>query len=554
MKLTYQAAFLAVAFGGGTAAAQSTMFNLPGEAAGDGYGLPTRAAGDTDGDGIGDLIIGTKAGIGGTGYAQIVSGTSGTVLHDFATGVPGDHFGTAVAGIGDLTGDIYAEVIVGAPLAGTGGAGQAIVYNGRSGAVLYTLTGDSAGDHFGYSVAGLLDVDNDQVADFAVGAIDDDNQGGSSGSVRVFSGATGNVLYTLDGTESNQLFGYSLAGLPDLTGDGLGELGIGGPYVTNLQTVKAGMATVVNGATGATLYSWTGWNAKDAFGRAICPAGDVDGDTVEDVIVGAPQPLGGLRGYAQVFSGSTGLLMWDFAGDSPGDLFGTAVAAAGDVNGDTLDDVAIGAPGDDDQGSRSGSVRVMSGQAGLELFTTYGSAANHELGSSLDGGLDLNADGVPDLVAGSPGDPGQKGQGTGSAQVLSTSNLGLCASDHLLSIASGAPLSMHLDVGPAHAGRNYLVYGSITGTMPGTPFGSLTLGVNSDRYYKKTQKLNPNGNVSPPTGTLDPQGRATTSFIPPRKSPQTWLVGRTFHHVVVVVDASGTPLLSSNPWPVTMTP
>ncbi len=557
MKLTIStvlAAGLALALAAGTAAAQTTLFNLPGGAAGDGFGQSIRAAGDVDGDGIGDLIIGTQAGMSGTGYVEVVSGSSGATLHTFSSGQAGDWYGTAVAGLGDLTGDVFGEVIVGAPLAGSGSPGQAIVYDGRSGAVLYAPSGDSAGDHFGFSVSGLDDVDGDQIADFAVGAVDDDNQGGSSGSVRVFSGATGNALYTVEGSEAEQLFGYSLTGLPDLTGDGLGELGIGGPYVTKLQMQKSGVAVVVNGATGIVLHAWSGWSARDAFGSAIACAGDVNGDGTDDVIVGAPQPLGGLPGYAQVFSGLNGSLLWDFAGDSPGDLFGSAVAAAGDITGDTLGDVAIGAPGDDDQGSRSGSVRAISGQAGLTLFTSHGSGINHELGASLDGALDLNGDGVPDLVAGSPGDPGSKGLGAGSAQVLSTRDPSLSAGDHLLSFSSGAALGLDVEFGAAHAGRTFLAHGSITGTLPGTPFGGLTLAVNTDRYFKKTQKLNPSGNLLPPTGTLDASGRATVAFVPPRRATRGWLVGRTFHHVAVVLDASGNPLLSSNAWPVTMTP
>jgi len=105
MNLNHGAALVAAALAGGAASAQSTLFNLPGGAAGDGYGFPTRTAPDLDGDGIGDLIVGSQAGITGTGYVDLVSGASGTLLRTLASGVPGDWYGTAVAGLADVTGD-----------------------------------------------------------------------------------------------------------------------------------------------------------------------------------------------------------------------------------------------------------------------------------------------------------------------------------------------------------------------------------------------------------------------------------------------------------------
>jgi len=537
----------------GSSSAQSLLFNLPGNAAGDRFGEPIRATGDVDGDGVGDLIAGSRAGVLGTGYAHVVSGSSGTTIHALTGAAPGDWYGTAIDGIGDLDGDGRSEFAVGAPLAGPGGAGEVTVYDGASGGVKYVLSGDAPGDHFGWSVTGLEDVDGDQLPDLAVGAVDDDDGGASAGTVRVFSGATGGVLYTLIGTQTNQLFGYAVAGVPDVSGDGLCELVAGAPHLVSLNNPATGEARLFDGATGALLYTWSGFQANDAFGRAVASAGDVDGDLIDDVIVGAPQPTAGQRGYARVFSGADGSLLYDWAGDSAGDLFGSAVAAAGDVNGDQQDDVAVGAPGDDDNGSQSGSVRLLSGQAGLPIFTAYGDAAGHELGVSLDGAPDMNGDGVPELISASPGDPTQ-GAGTGSARVLSTKALSLSSTSHLLSLASGASLGLHLDAGPAHAGRTFLVLGSFSGTSPGITFGGAKLPLNLDRYFKRSQMLNPNANLKPPTGTLDGTGRGVTTFVPPGSKKSTWIVGRTFHHVLVVIDSSGSTVLASNAWPVTITP
>lgn len=553
MKNTLQRAALSTALlasCAGLAQAQSLIYTLPGNAPGDGFGEASRAAGDLDGDGVCDLILGSRAGILGTGYARVVSGTNGMLIREFTGSGAGDRFGTAVDGVGDLDGDLVPDVIVGAALAGSGARGEASVFSGSDGSVIHALSGAAPGDHFGWSVVGLSDLDGDLVPEFAVGAVD---SGASTGMVRVFSGATGTELRTHTGVGPNELFGYALAALPDVDGDLVGELLVGAPSVVKLGAVTTGYATLFSGATGAVIDSWSGHTANDAFGRAVANAGDVDGDGIADAIVGAPQPMPGSTGYARVFSGLTGSLVYDWAGDSGGDHFGASVASAGDVNSDLQGEVAIGAPGDDDNGQNSGSVRVISGQGGLPLFTIYGESANQELGSSLDGGDDINGDGTLDLVIAVPGDPAS-GAATGSARVLSPRALPLCAPAHTLSFKSIGAMPLHIDAGAAHAGHAYELLGSITGVSPGTVYGGLNLALNRGRYFKFTEAFNPNGPISPPVGVLDAQGTASAGFMPPRKASSKWLVGRTFHHALVVFDSTGTAVLTSNPWPVTIVP
>jgi hypothetical protein len=103
----------------------------------------------------------------------------------------GDELGFSVSGAGDVNGDGRADLIVGVPFddnSGAGSGGSARVFSGLDGSILYTFYGDSGGDEFGISVSGAGDVNGDGYADLIVGARADDNNGDSSGSARVFSG------------------------------------------------------------------------------------------------------------------------------------------------------------------------------------------------------------------------------------------------------------------------------------------------------------------------------------------------------------------------------
>ena len=123
-----------------------------------------------------------------------VPAASAQVIHvpsyPFTGDSAGDRFGFFVSGAGDVNNDGFDDFIVGAPYDGNNGpiSGSARVFSGATGAILYTVNGDSAGDLFGWSVSGAGDVNNDGFDDFIAGAPYDDNNGSDSGSARVFSG------------------------------------------------------------------------------------------------------------------------------------------------------------------------------------------------------------------------------------------------------------------------------------------------------------------------------------------------------------------------------
>ncbi len=209
----------------------------------------------------------------------------------------GDTFGQSVANAGDVNRDGYDDVIVGAYSSDGGGtdAGRAYVYFG--GPVMdndadVTLTGVAAGDYFGQSVSGAGDVNGDGYADVVVGAPYNDAGGSNAGRAYVFFGGPAMDAapeVTMTGAAASDLFGYSVGGAGDVNGDGFADVVVGALY-NDAGSSNAGRAYVffggaaMNNGADVTL---TGAAAGDLFGVSVAGAGDVNGDGYDDVIVGA---------------------------------------------------------------------------------------------------------------------------------------------------------------------------------------------------------------------------------------------------------------------------
>jgi len=191
---------LAAVLGASEASGQSLIRQFAGGAPGEQLGNVVALVPDVDGDGLADVAASSPTDASGFGVVRVFSGATGALLWSVQGPSAGTQFGASLAGLRDVDGDGRGDVAVGAyfaNFAGAPGAGSVRIYSGATGTLIREHRGDAMDDHMGWSVADAGDVDGDGVDDVIGGAVDDDDAGDSAGSARVWSGATGMTLLTI---------------------------------------------------------------------------------------------------------------------------------------------------------------------------------------------------------------------------------------------------------------------------------------------------------------------------------------------------------------------
>ncbi len=451
----------------------SNGFRLAGKKADDLATRDVSAAGDVNGDGFDDLLLGApftspEGNFSGTAYVVFgkASGFAATVQLSNLNGNNGfriigrkaeDFAGGSIAAAGDVNGDGLDDILVGAsgedPHGSRSGAAYVIfgkksgwnakfkltAINGNNGV---RLKGTAAQDYFGGEVSGAGDINGDGFDDIMVGAAGVDltpgvepgfvyvmfGKGGGFNAAIEASALTGAKGFRIAGPEHESGLGYALAGGGDINGDGFDDILLGANKA-DYNVSPVGVSYVIFGKSAAftspfDLAALDGTNgfhlngvfANDSSGRAVATGFDINGDGFDDMVVGSPSadPNGNASGRTHVIFGKTDLASrinleflngttgFRLEGEADADSSGFSVGSAGDFNGDGIGDVVVGAPGADPLGrTYAGAAYVVLGRTPTTIAIRQGSAA----GQYISGGS------APDVLAALGGNDVLEGRG-----------------------------------------------------------------------------------------------------------------------------------------------
>ncbi len=369
------------------------------------FGRSVAGAGDVDGDGYADVVVGAPLAF-SRGRAYLFVGSAGG-LQDapawtFDSAQDDEELGWSVSGAGDVDGDGFDDVLVGAPRYGGGeqDEGRVLLFRGSADGLGadpdWSFEPDRAASRVGETVSSAGDVDGDGYDDVIVGAT-------GLGRVYVFLGSAGGLGavpdWTVDADEAGAFVGSSVAGAGDVDGDGYDDV--------ILSSEEDGRASLYRGSPDG-LEDMSAWTTESPqafqeFHQPVAGVGDVNDDGFDDVLVGEAwlHWVEGESGhFAHAFYGSANGLSadpdWTIEGEYNG--FGQHLSGAGDVNADGFDDVIVGAP------MGFGAVVVYYGSAvGLAReasWTVEGVLDAQGLGTSVGGAGDVDADGFDDVIVG----------------------------------------------------------------------------------------------------------------------------------------------------------
>ena len=367
-----------------------------GENAGDQFGWTARRVGDIDRDGVTDFIATAPTYGNGAGKVYIYSSKSGKQLHE-VVGQPGYRLGNSAVGLGDIDADGIPDFVAGAPNANS--KGEALVYSGRDASVIHSVEGTTAKGQFGYEVSEAGDIDGDDVPDFFVGEPAGTGKQAGSGRGVVYSGKTAQPIFELQGEQSGDSFGNAAAAAAISEGEFLLAIGAqnagasnrGKVYVYHVKDAAPKLRFTIEGDA----------NSVNLGQMFISFPGDLNSDGIPDVYASDfsdnTKAKGG--GKVVVHSGADGEELLSLYGHVPGEGLGTSPSDAGDVDGDGIGDLVIGAWQNREGAASGGRVYLYSCAGGGKLLRSWTcKQAGDTLGFDACGIGDVDGDGNVDFL------------------------------------------------------------------------------------------------------------------------------------------------------------
>lgn len=382
---------------------QSDTIIITGEGVGNGFGISVSSAGDVNGDGYCDVIVGASYYNNSRGRAYIFFG--GANMNNFAdvtmTGEgSSDYFGGSVSTAGDVNGDGYSDIIVGASTYNIN-RGRAYIYFGganMNSTADVKMDGGLPAINFGASVSTAGDVNGDGYSDVIVGTYDNSS---TIGRAYIFWGGAimnNSPDIMMSGEAIDTRFGSKVSFAGDVNGDGRSDVIVGAPNYN----ISKGRAYIFYSGSNVASVVMTGEASNSFFGSSVSTASDVNGDGFSDVIIGTES----INGRAYIFYG--GAVMNNVAdvtmtGEGANNEFGISVSEGGDLNGDGYSDVIVGEEG---IGSEAGSAYIFYGGINMnnvaDITITLGLPTIY-FGHSVSKAGDVNGDGYSDIVVGAMG-------------------------------------------------------------------------------------------------------------------------------------------------------
>ncbi len=362
------------------------------------FGMQVGAAGDVDGDGVPDYLVATRNFPGYPAEVRVFSGSSDQILQTYRQ-LYDYYYKSGIAGLGDVNGDGYGDILIGTVI--FSGLDKSVLFS------VDDVVVPSSAPAISYRVGHVLgDLDQDGVKDFAISSRLTDANGADYREIVFYSGASRAVLHVMTSELGDALFGNRVVDAGDVNGDGSSDFLL--QTLVDNGGVLDFRILVISGADASELYSFSEADVSGSFNRGMSGVGDFNADGFDDfafvssTFTGENDPI---LDTLHIRSGRDGVSLMKIVPEPASvglSYFGYALAGGGDINGDGVPDVVVGGhyyglSAD----SRNGAVFVYSGIDGELIGRMFGEESFSEFGRAVAIVGDVNGDGRDDILVGS---------------------------------------------------------------------------------------------------------------------------------------------------------